>query len=57
MERPDGLCCGRWFAVDSPPFLTPEVMRVGLVDRLRVELGPGRFREIRIEPPTVCEKP
>lgn len=57
LERPEGLCFGPWFAVESPPFVTPEVMRVGLVDRLRVALGPGRFREIRLDQPTACEAP
>lgn len=57
LERPEGLCFGPWFAIDSPPFATPEVMRVGLVDRLRVELGPDRFREVRLDPPAACEAP
>jgi len=57
MERPDGLCFGPWFAVEAPPFVTPEVMRVGPVDRLRVAFEPGRFREVRLDPPTTCLAP
>ncbi len=57
MERPAGLCFGSWFAVESPPFVAPEVMRVGLVDRLRVTLGPGRFREVKLDQPATCEVP
>lgn len=57
LERPEGLCFGPWFAVEVPPFVTPEVMRVGPFDRLRVTLGPGRFREIRLDPPAACEAP
>ena len=57
LERPEGLCFGPWFAVDAPPMTTPEVMRVGPVDRLRVQLGFGRFREVRLDLPTACEAP
>lgn len=57
LERPEGLCFGPWFAVEAPPFVTPEVMRVGLVDRLRVAIEPTGFREIRLDPPTSCVAP